>query len=251
MTRLFKYIALALCLIAIPANAGRLDYLRGATSSTTTYSADDCSGTLVFSWHAVLDDMTPTVTDGCPALPCGCADVDETGTANGSPSFSNAYGGGYALLINALDENFRFLETGASFDDIKITFDIYIVSFPGAGKDTSFFNMTSTATDNITLYTAETGSITAVRYCNSSGDSVTVSSLSTGVWYTDCEYLAKTGVGGNDHKLTIGAETPDEDNDALAASVTADNGFYIGEREGDTASTYLLRNIKVYAASGY
>lgn len=230
-------------------HAGRYDYLRGVGGGS--YSADDCSGTLVFSWHANLDDSTPNVTDGCPSLPCGCADTDETGTAENSPTFSNAYGGGYALYIDAKDEHFIFLETGANFEDIKITFDIYVVSFPGVGKDTSFIKINSVGTDSIILYSAGTSSINGQRYCDSEMDTVTVSSLNTGQWYNDCEYLAKNGVAGNDHKLTIGGETPVEEDDDLKASVNADNAIKVGEDAGDKASTYLIRNVKVYSASGY
>lgn len=247
MTRHFKY-ALFLFLLLPFLFAGRLDYLKGVSGGHTV---DDCSGTLVFSWYANLDDSTPTVTDGCPDLQCGCADTDEVGAATGTPTFSNAYGGGYALYINALDEYMHFDETGANFDDFRITFDVYVVSFPGAGKDTGIFSMTSAATDSIHITLNETGTIQVLRYCDSEADTVLVSSLSTGVWYNNCEYRTKVGVAGSDHKLTIGGEAPDEDDDDLKASVTADNGIYIGEVPGDTISTYLIRNVKIYAVSGY
>jgi hypothetical protein len=177
------------------------------------------------------DDSTPDVTLGTP---CGCSDGDEIGAETGSPSFdaTTQSDGTYSLLINALTEYYAFDISGVDLfdiDDFKITFDLYLGSYAGAGEWVYVWQAYYDADNLASVYIDATqvcGYQCAATVCNS----VCISGLSTTTWYS-CTYEGKDGIEGNDHKIVCGATSQEEDDDLGTVGNDADY-FYFGSPGG-------------------
>jgi hypothetical protein len=218
----------------------------------------DCSNGLMFGWG--FEDTT--ITSGTPA---GCSDGDTTATIANSPELSatRATDGSKSLRINAADENYTLDVT--TYDlidirDIKVTFDIWVVTFPTSQTLESWFiELIDHEWDSyllIGVYT-ETGWAQTVQARNSHVGTekvVTTTTLNTGEWYS-CEYQAKANVAGNDHYITCGGATSDEDDDDFGASYTGDGTgtLYFGDEHGDDGGTseYYVDKIKITTSDRY
>lgn len=210
---------------------------------------DNCSGTLKFAWHMEDDDATPDVTLGNP---CGCSDGDTIGAVTGSPVFSTAQksDGTRSLHINAIDEHYTFVVSSDDIiepDNIKITFDIYIVSYPAS----NYANCMSTATNstNFLRLRLTTGDLQGKYMGGGEADYVGGVVVSTGTWVS-CEYQAKTGVAGNDHYIICG-ETAAEEDDDLVATDGSMTSLDFGDNGGDSAGEFYIDNVKIYPCDRY
>jgi len=212
----------------------------------TAVVCDDCSGTLKFSWHMEDNDSTPDVTIGNP---CGCSNNDTIGAISDAPVFSTTQksDGTYSLHINALDENYLFSVTTddiVEVDNLKITFDIYVVSYPSAGKYHHIIFAGDDVNNYLQIQLEGTNTVLGVYYNGQTTvDRINVN-LDTGSWVS-CEYQAKTGVAGNDHYLACGVASTEEDDDLVAFAATADS-IRFGDEYGDEAGEYYLDNVKIY-----
>jgi len=215
---------------------------------------DDCSGSLMFSWHMESTD----IESGSPA---GCSDGDTTGTAAGTPTIStDRYTDGtHSLLTNALDEGYTFTPTGlVDLDDAKITFDIYVATAPSNGSGggyQEFFHTRYASWENyISALIEETGPVLKVwRSGQGTNQNVNVT-ITTGAWYS-CEYQMKVGVAGLDHYLNCGG-TPDEDDDDHIAALNSGvpDYFLVGDTYGSAPTTpgvFYLDNFKIYPSDRY
>lgn len=228
--------------------------------SEGAFAVCDCSGTQTFC-YTMEDNSNPSdVTVGTPT---GCSDNDETGTWTGTPAFSSAVGqpptmaGTLAFHVDNLDERVEFSVTAGdliNLDDFKITFDLYVVSFPASATDHELLQVRATtdpANNRIAIRIVNGGSIIARHYGNAGAgayDSITISSISTGSWLA-CEWQAKDGVDGNDHYLACGATSTEEDDDFNAAN---DAGtLMVGDNSGDLAGEYYLDNLTIQPSDRY
>jgi len=217
---------------------------------------DDCSGSLMFSWHMENADIES-------GSPTGCSDGDTTGSSAGTPGFSEDYkiDGTYSLLINALDEGYTFTATDLiNLDDAKITFSIYVTSFPQDGSGTGYheiFNFHYSDWQNMisgTIY--EDGERLIVKRYGQGTDKEVLVSISTDAWYT-CEYQVKVGVAGNDHYLDCGGPLYRDENDddhTAAANSGVPDYFLIGDIYGDAPTApgvYYIDNLKIYPSDRY
>jgi len=210
---------------------------------------DDCTGATKFAFHMEDDDATPDVTLGSP---CGCSDGDEVGAETGSPAFSSAQksDGTYSLHINAIDEYYEFDANGGEIDhdDFKITFDIYIVAYPDAGdwEKCDIWSSYHDANDFFKLQledrTGGSYNVTAHVERDSVAEDVHVE-VATGS-FVSCEWQFKDGVDGNDHKLTCGVTT-DEDDDDPAGHDTTPTVMRFGESYGTDNCEYYLDNFNI------
>lgn len=222
-----------------------------STHSSGEVSCDDCSGALKFAWHMEDNDSTPDVTLGNP---CGCSDGDSIGAESGAPVFSNVQksDGTYSLHINAKDEWYEFVVSGDDLvenDNVKITFDIYIVSFPaGAGTKHEIIRLPYDANNVVSIQIDDSGDLLSYYRGTSVTDYINISPA-TGSWLS-CEYQAKTGVAGNDHYLACGASSTEEDDDLTAMEGSATN-LNFGDEFGTEAGEYYLDNVKISACDRY
>lgn len=213
---------------------------------------DNCSGSTQFAWHMEDNDSTPDVTLGNP---CGCSDGDTIGAETGSPVFSSVQksDGTYSLHINALDEGYTFdisSDDLVTADDVKITFDIYIVSFPSEGNDHYFLEINKD-TENYLQFRLETLTSTNIRAIYEGGDvicSIFVNATTGSM--LSCEFQIKTGVAGNDTYLICAAESAEEDNDLLAI-VGETTALVFGDTQGSEAAEYYLDNVNIEPCDRY
>lgn len=216
----------------------------------TSSSCDDCSGSLMFAWHMDDNDPTPDVTLGTP---CGCSDGDEIGAETGSPEFSTTQksDGTRSLRINALDEDYLFVVSSddlINLDSFKVTFDIYVVSYPGtAAKYIEIFRATS-GSDYVVVVAKNGGTLNTYHNGGATWNDLAGVTVATGS-FVSCELQMKTGVAGNDSYLICGANSAEEDNDlGTAASATS---LYFGDKSGDEAGEYYIDNVKIYPCDRY
>ena len=214
---------------------------------------DSCAGDLKFSWHMEDDDSTPDVTIGDP---CGCSNNDTIGAETGSPTFSNAVGqangGTNALYINASGEYYTFDVTTEDIivlDDIKLTFDIYIVSYPASG---AAYVITSEydSSNFIYVYLDQATAKLAVWYRGGADSDSLLVTVPTGSWVS-CVYQALVGgPAGNDHYLICGAAS-DEGDGNLTAQGGSPASVVFGDNGSGDAGTYYLDNVKIYPNDRY
>lgn len=213
---------------------------------------DDCSGSLKFAWHMEDNDATPDVTLGNP---CGCSDGDTIGAETGSPVFSTTQksDGSYSLHINALFERYEFAISADDIceaDNVKITFDLYIVSYPSAGASHNIIEVNKDGNNYTKIRLTGTTSSVAVEYhANGTASDYLTVAVSTGAWVS-CEYQAKTGIGDNDHYLKCG-ENSDEDDDDLVAMDGSLSSLVFGDTNGSGVGEYYVDNVKVYPCDRY
>jgi len=210
---------------------------------------DDCSGDLKFAWHMEDNDSTPDVTLGNP---CGCSDGDTIGAETGSPVFSTTQksDGTYSLHINALDEGYEFVVSGDDLieaDNVKITFDIYVVSYPTGTLRHGLIRTAYDLNNNLALRLCD-GAIQGSYRGNSTEDFI-ATAVATGSWVS-CEYQAKAGVAGVDHYLKCGVNETEEDDDLLAMSASSTKKKY-GDAYGDGAGEYYLDNVCITLCDRY
>lgn len=253
MKKLFLAIILS-CFLVANARALSPTFLQLVAGSDTA-ACDDCSGSLKFAWHMEDNDSTPDVTLGSP---CGCSDGDTIGVENGSPVFSSAQksDGTYSLHINALNE--RYVFTATEYDvidlrDLKLTFDIYIVSYPSGGTYTEFFTSTEGDANNfLVLRIAGTGTI--INVSTRSGGTqeyLSTPAISTGSWIS-CEYQAKHNVSGVDHYMNCtGVAAVEEDDDFVNYTGDGSGDLIVGDNTGDEAGEYYLDNVKIDTSDRY
>lgn len=211
---------------------------------------DDCSGTLKFAWHMEDNDSTPDVTLGNP---CGCSDGDTIGAETGSPVFSSAQksDGTYSLHINATNEHYKFVVSSDDLietDNVKITFDIYVVSYPVNTEQSHIFLRTAYNTPNSLFLGLKNGYV-YVQYVGNSDVDYIETLVATGSWVS-CEYQAKTGITGNDHYLKCGANETEEDDD-LTGMVSSSVKLCIGDEYGSGAGEYYLDKVRVSTCDMY
>jgi len=240
------FLAIIFCLFAISAWAMSGPFMQSMVGSG---GCDDCSGDLKFAWHMEDNDSTPDVTLGNP---CGCSDGDTIGAETGSPVFSTTQksDGTYSLHIDALDEFYTFAVSAKDLidpDNVKITFDIYIVSYPSATLTHEIIRATDDPTNYLRIYLFE-GNVKVRHEGQHTFDDVSVS-VSTGSWVS-CEYQAKTGVTGVDHYLICGVTSDENDDDLITLTATTDKLVY-GDSYGTGAGEYYLDNVKVYPCDRY
>lgn len=224
----------------IPKNQYAMQLFSSHPPSGGGPSCDDCSGSLRFAWHMEDNDSTPDVTIGTP---CGCADTDEVGTQNGSPGFSASQksDGTYSLYIDALDESYEFSEP-FDFADYKITFDIYVVSYPSTTDQYHEIFRVDYSADAVGIFIKNGGTVRGFHYENSVYDEVFVT-VSTGS-FISCEYQGKENVAGTDHYLKCGVNEDINDDD-LGIIGGDSTGLYIGDKNGDGAGAYYIDNFKI------
>lgn len=211
---------------------------------------DDCSGSLKFAWHMEDNDNTPDVTIGNP---CGCSDGDTIGEEFGSPDFSTSQksDGTYSLRINAKFERYKFAVSSndlIDLDSIKITFDLYIVTYPSAGLIQILVSEYD-GTDHLALYLSSTDNkVIAQRIGQSTSQYIGIA-VATGSWFS-CEYQAKTGIGDVDHYIKCGVTSAEEDDDHLTKDDPAIK-LMLGDVTGTSVGEYYLDNVKVYPCDRY
>lgn len=251
MKKIFLGIILSL-FFAVNAGAMSGTYMQSIVGIGSVV-CDDCSGTLKFAWHMEDNDSTPDVTLGNP---CGCSDGDTIGAETGSPGFSSVQksDGTYSLHINALDECYTFDISSDDIviaDDVKITFDIYIVSFPSDGYNHYFLEINKDVENYLQLRIETEGINTRVRAIYEGNDVICSAYIAatTGSMLS-CEFQIKTGVTGNDTYLICAAESVEEDND-LSAIIGETTALVFGDTQGTEAGEYYLDNVKIDPCDRY
>jgi len=222
-----------------------------ARKNATVVTCDVCSGTLIWSWHMEDDDATPDITIGNP---CGCSDDENTtGTKSGSPVFSTTQksDGSLSLFVDTLNYDYTFGIGSISVVDIKITFDIYIVSYPASGQYMSFlaFREATPNDDFLYLQIHETGGVIQANYSGWNAQESIQVAVATGSWVS-CEYQFKDGVAGNDNYIICGETSTEEDDDpsALHEAITT---LEVGSAVGTGTGSYYLDNVKISACDKY
>lgn len=191
--RLFKYlILLSLFLCPSVEAAGRLDYLKGATSS---FSCADCSGTAVLIWGC----DTTTVTSGS-APTCGCADQDTTASAVGEATITT----GECIFNDAGNngDDYYVLDSPSTSDLVGTVFIKFY--FTTIVNNAILFKIYQGAGNQLSVYITDTGRL--VGYYNGGAtDTVTLATgtaVSTGSYFT-LRYRWKAAEAGTDHQMTL------------------------------------------------
>ena len=197
------------------------------------------------------NDSTPDVTLGSP---CGCSDNDTVGAENGTPVFSTTQkaDGTYSLHIDALDDRYSFSVLSDDLivgDDFKVTFDLYIVSYPSAGTTMEIIRWVDDADNYVAIRLRGTGPAVQGFYRGQATEDYIEVSAATGSWLS-CEYQGKTGIVGNDHYIACAASSTEEDDD-LNAMLQSMDTLIFGDQEGSEAGEYYLDNVKVYLCDKY
>lgn len=210
---------------------------------------DNCSGSLKFAWHMEDNDSTPDVTLGNP---CGCSDGDSIGAETGSPDFSAVQksDGTYSLHVNAIDEYYTFDVSADDLiepDNIKITFDIYVVSYPVATYHRCIAADLD-ASNHLYIRIGSTGKVQATYIGNADAEYFGVD-VATGSWVS-CELQMKTGIEGNDSYLICGINSVESDLDITAMSGSMST-LSFGDNGGSNAGEYYLDNVKIYPCDRY
>ena len=210
---------------------------------------DDCSGATMFAWHMEDDDSTPDVTIGNP---CGCSDGDKVGAETGTPAFSGAQksDGELSLLINGGAEYYTFVVDADdifNMDDFKITFDIYVTSWPTASGQHQIW-AASGGTHNAQIF-LDDQAIDQIGFCKNA-QCVYAPTPATGE-FISCVAEAKDGVEGNDMYMSCTGDEPGEedmDHDASTSSTSMTIGDVSG---GDPTGVYYLDNFKITPSTRY
>lgn len=204
----------------------------------------DCSGTVTLCWSA---EHETTLTSGTPG---GCSDGDTSLTKNNSPEISTTQvvTGTYSYRINANAENYSLSLSSddlADTEDIKVTFEMYIATFPTTSDKLEVFRVTDHSSDQyIVLRVVGTDSkLAAYGYWGGTAEGVVVTGLASATWLS-CEYQAKQGVAGNDHYIACEASSTEEDDDHVSRASGSGNGsgvVYFGDVSGTggTGDVYI------------
>jgi len=210
---------------------------------------DDCSGDLKFAWH--FENET-NVTTGTP---CGCSDGDATPAKEGSPAITpdQKSDGTNSMHVDNTSENYTFTPTNlVDIDNVKITFDLYIVSMPTSG-DNAIFQAYDAGPDDTLVITLTTTLLYAVSKGSGTSDNVGITPTATGEWL-HIEYQKKVGVDGSDHYLTDGTASDQDDDDPVAITdvptvFMIGSGGILGYDDGD--GVYYVDNFKITLCDKY
>lgn len=212
-------------------------------------SCDDCSGSLILSNHFESTDIES-------GTPCGCADgSDTTMAATGSPALSTTWksDGTYSGHFNA-DTEYYQLDNTISHDDIKITWDMRVISLPTTGEQGVIsVELNNEEYISITYNTTGDASVRAYREGSSVASNVRVyTTLVTGSTLS-CEYQIKVGVAGVDSYLKIGSGTDEDDDDPTALTSACDKVIYGhgGVLSTGSGGEIYIDNVKISVSDRY
>ena len=132
-------------------------------------------------------------------------------------------------------------------DDFKITFDIYVVSYPASGS-IHVMRPKDDTNNNIVIKLDTTADTVSAQRAGGGDIEYLSVAVSTGSWVS-CEYQAKI-VDGNDHYLKCG-ETEDEGDADHTSMLQSMDSITFGDEYGSGAGEYYLDNVKIYPSDKY
>ncbi len=235
----------ALCMSDPPSVCGKTESVQLARTAqgvagVGVSAASNCTGALIFEWHAESTTITSGTPPGCNTNAATTVTlVDATLSSAVAPS-----DGTYALLRSGNLTQYATVATDVSKTSGTLTFDLYITTWSD-WKGIVFFSVDGT--NDIRILMTSSSGILRGQYV---GDNTTVSVddvspyITFDTW-TPIVFKWRTGATNPSISLKVGTNTASTSDTDLTAIIGTPSVMTMGHN-GDTVQTFRIDNIKLY-----